>query len=338
MTPSFHPGLPGLHRKLRILDRTVLIEIDKILPRNLTIRYIAALTAVGVLAVSGQLIVQATFARQSEDQKRISIFDTQIRNSENLRKTVLSFQSTSNIREAETLKELIESSGLQLQTDSEISKTNDFNSKMELHPTAKLNNIQLKMKSSLNNIIENSHKLTIAQITQPSPQSDAVILNLLNSESIYRAGLKDMYSYYTQQLENRIVDAKRIELLLLFVTLSLLVLEALYVFRPAVESLYDALRTRSDFLGRMGHEMRNPMNSILGMTHLLFETPLGDQQKKYLSFFKNQAVDFWKYSIIFWTSRVSNPELFTWKAFRLNCINSLNEPLIFQFTEPTQME
>lgn len=41
--------------------------------------------------------------------------------------------------------------------------------------------------------------------------------------------------------------------------------------------------TEKDFLANMSHEIRNPINSVVGMTNLLFDTSLDSEQKEYLT-------------------------------------------------------
>lgn len=54
----------------------------------------------------------------------------------------------------------------------------------------------------------------------------------------------------------------------------------------AIKESETASQAKTDFLATMSHEIRTPMNGVLGMSELLFETPLNSEQKKY-----NQAIN-----------------------------------------------
>ena len=56
------------------------------------------------------------------------------------------------------------------------------------------------------------------------------------------------------------------------------------------QDLAQLIRDKTDFMATISHELRTPLNGIVGLTRILLDTPLTDEQKNYLNTINVSAV------------------------------------------------
>lgn len=271
-----------LYQRLVKTDQAIQFFLNHILPANLTTRYVLGLGLIALLAASGQALIQFSLDRQLETQRNIRKLDRQLPLIDEVRKTTFVLQLSSRKEEIEaqmvTIKSLLDRVQ---QARVEMSKSGVFSSLKTIDHSGSFEQSIIKLEDSLSSIIR-SHSVAAKKFT-PATQ------DLIESITVYQAMTKQSIRHFEGMVDSQVNRFKKTELFLFLASLFILLLEALYVFRPSVERLYGALRVRSDFLSKMSHELRNPMNSIIGMAHLLSETATTQQQKNYLSVLKRSS-------------------------------------------------
>jgi signal transduction histidine kinase/CheY-like chemotaxis protein len=267
---------------------------------RLTWLYIAALTAVALLSLAGQLLVQQALHRQRGDSTIVNIAGRQRMLSQKLTKAALAFQHATSPEQRSLLRHEIETTlalwqrshdGLQ-QGDESLQLTGATSTAVR-EQFARLTPIFDEMVTAAQQLIS----------TADEPRRQVLLETLLRQEPLFLQAMDDVVFQMDREAQARVARLQRMEWLLLSLTLVVLVAEGIVVFRPAVarirqaghdlvesrrqlqiakEAAESANEQKTRFLANLSHELRNPLHAILGNTELALHSSLSPDNQSHL--------------------------------------------------------
>lgn len=221
-------------RKARPRNVALMLDQAQSPGKSLTLRYIFALTSVALLSIGGQVLVQLSLARQHSDAHLVNIAGRQRMLSQKLTKAALALvlaeappERAARIAELRTTLELWERSHLGLQLGDAALELPGQNSHTVAEMFAHLEAPHQKMVAAV--------RATLSNPSEAEQRESARVL--LDNEASFLKGMDAIVFQYDTEANARVTQLKHVEFVLLLLTLSILVAEGLFVFRPAVQRL-----------------------------------------------------------------------------------------------------
>ena len=262
--------------------------------RSLTRLYVLSLGAIAALSVTGQVLVQQQLHRQDIDLEILNTVQVRQTLCQRLLKTVMAVAITPDpsLREnrLNELRQVLDQwkgkKDLLLQDFQVMLSPSDFGEVegmlKKLDPSAQeiLETAQMILDRFDRRSIPPSLPLRAsrspAAATLPNPQEMLVGPRLLRAEQEFTRINEEISRWYSAKAKQGVTQLKHLEFGLLAVTLLVLVLEGVLVFRPAVRKLEETLAALRQALKQVTQEQEKSEKLLLN----ILPEPIADRLKQ----------------------------------------------------------
>ncbi len=213
--------------------------------KNLTKIYLAALGVIALVVVASQYLAQRSLATSAYDSRTINIAGRQSMLSQQIAKAALAMETAENQADFDrardellTASRLWELSHHALQYGNADLKIDNVNNSQEtLLLFLELETHYAAIKRAVDNLVQTrfTHEGRPAAVT-------AFTNTILSNEPDFLRLMSEITFDYDNESAERIAQLSRTEYVLLAVALGLLVLEAVFIFRPAINSINHYMR------------------------------------------------------------------------------------------------
>ncbi len=207
--------------------------------RNLSMLYISALTLIALLVMSGEFWMQYALDQQTSDSRVVNIAGRQRMLSQKLSKEAMLIAQNPSARKIhnpmfeDTLKLWQKSYAGLLRGDSKMGLPGKNSpAVLQMFET---------IEKSFTGMVHAALEILRVQTAQNSAETESLIRGsvetLLLEEPHFLQGMNRIVFQYDLEAKSRVARSKRVEWLLLWAALFVLILEGLFIFRPAVRKL-----------------------------------------------------------------------------------------------------
>ncbi len=268
---------------------------------RLTGRYILALTTVALLTITGQVLIHVVLNQQSDDAHVINIAGRQRMLSQKVTKAALAMQAapdpTTRQRAASELHETLTA----WQQAAYGLRYGDATLDLSGQNSTTVEAMYADLEEPFANMQEAAALLLASEETSTRT---AAVEQLLQHEGAFLEGMNAIVFQYAEEARARVDRLRTIELGLLAITLLVLLLEGLLIFRPTAARIRQALndlgransrlrvvnddldqaleasQAKSSFLATMSHEIRTQLTGVVGSIDVLMESALDTRQRQ----------------------------------------------------------
>ena len=208
--------------------------------RTFTRLYVLALTAVAALSILGQVLVQRLLSDHQTDSRIINLAGRQRFQSQLIAKTCLRLLDDTvppdTARQVQILRTWLQRWQQSHQTLS--------HGQLAQNNSPEINGMFVRIEPHFQAVRTSAHRIAagVGQGQAAGKQLASDLTVLLRHEPIFLQQMDAIVALYEREATEKVVRLSRMEGVLLVVTLVVLVLEALLVFRPAVRRLRDTVK------------------------------------------------------------------------------------------------